>query len=148
MSHSIQKQHILYKLKKLPVKSVSAADELAAAEAIDEQKIVAHAYFEILNVNVRVYLCVNAKDLFTSLSTRKNSIDRSICRDGASIRFEFQVGNIDNISWIPGKINLVHALTKKDSPLTDSVQLSLFSGRLNTAFENTAETKSMQKKYG
>ena len=72
---------------KRPVKSVPAAEILASAEAIDEGKSIAHAYSELLGVEVKVHLCVDSKDLFTSLSSQRNYIDRSIRGDAASILF-------------------------------------------------------------
>ena len=74
---------------KRPVKSVPAAEILASAEAIDEAKSIAHAYSQILDMKISVRLCVDSEDLFTSLSTQRNSIDRSIPGDVATIRFEF-----------------------------------------------------------
>ena len=111
---------------KRPVKSVPAAEILASAEAIDEAKMISHAFSEIMNMNIGVHLCVDSKDLFTSLSTQRNSIDRSIRGDVASIRFEFQVGNVNKISWIPGKINLADPLTNKDSQLTDALLVFMY----------------------
>ena len=55
---------------------------------------------------------------------------------------------MDEISWIPGRINLADALTKKDSSIIDALQLPLFSGRLCMDFEEQAETKSSQKNFG
>ena len=135
-------------VSKRPVKNVPAAEIFAAGHGIDMGKAVAHAYSQILNMIIPVRLCVDSKDLFTSLSTQRNSIDRSIRGDVASIRYEFQVGNVRQISWIPGKINLADVLTKKDSPLTDALQLTLFNGRLNLDFEGNHETKSSDKNYG
>ena len=97
---------------------------------------------------IRDRLCVDSKDLFSSLSTQRQSIDRSIRGDVACIRFEFQVHNINYITWIPGSINLADPLTKTDSPLTDALVLTLFTGRLAIDFESTAETKSSDKFYG
>lgn len=91
---------------------------------------------------------VYSKDLFTSLSTQRRSIDKCIRGDVASIRFEFQFRNFENISLIPGRVNLADALTKKDSPLTDAVQFTIYNGRLSIDFEGAAEIKSTQKNYG
>lgn len=135
-------------VSKRPVKNVPAAEIFAAGHGIDNGKAVAHAYSQILNMNIPVRLCVDSKDLFTSLSTQRNSIDRSIRGDVASIRYEFQVGNVRQISWIPGKLNLADVLTKKDSPLTDALQLTLFTGRLHIDLEGNTETKSADKNYG
>lgn len=57
-----------------------------------------------MNIEVGVHLCVDSKYFFTSLSSQRNSIHGSIRGDVASITFEFQVGNVNHISWIPGKI--------------------------------------------
>ena len=135
-------------VSKRPVKNVPAAEIFAAGHGIDNGKAVAHAYSQILNMNIPVRLCVDSKDLFTSLSTQRNSIDRSIRGDVASIRYEFQVGNVRQISWIPGKLNLADVLTKKDSPLTDALQLTLFTGKLQIDLEGHTETKSADKNYG
>lgn len=128
---------ISHKSKRL-VKSVPAAEIVAATEAIDEAKYVAHVYSKMLNMDACVHLCVDLKDLFKCLSIQLHSIDKSICGDVASIRFKFQVGNVENISLIPGKVNLADALTKKDSPLTDALQLTLYNCWLSMDFESAA----------
>lgn len=89
---------------KRPVKSVPAAEILASTEVFDEARCAANAYSEILNLDIGDHLCVDFKDLFTSLSIQRNSIDRSFRRDVACIRFEFQVGNVKQFTWISGKI--------------------------------------------
>lgn len=133
---------------KRPVKSVPAAEILAAGEGIDEGKAIASAYSELLDMDIRVRLCVDSKDLFTSLSTQRNSIDRSIRGDVGCIRYEFQTGAVEKISWIPGTTNLADPLTKKNSSLTDVLQLTLFSGRICTDFDAVSETKRSEKNFG
>lgn len=133
---------------KLPVKSVPAAEILAATEGIDERKMLSQAYSELMGLNIKMRLCVDSKDLFTSLSTQRNSVDRSIRGDVSCIRFEFQTGTVDTISWVPGNVTLADPLTKKDSQLTDLLQLSLFSGRLSVDLEKVSESKSSEKNFG
>ena len=133
---------------KRPVKSVPAAEILAAAEGIDEGKMISGAYSEIFNMKVDLKIFVDSKDLFTSLSTQRLSIDRSIRGDVGSIRFEFQTGAVQSVSWIPGKINMADVLTKKDSALTDMLTLCLYTGKIPIDFENKAETKSTEKILG
>lgn len=82
---------------KRPVKSVPAAEILAASESIDEGKLLKKAYSELINVEVKLIVCVDSKDLFTSLSTQRLSLDRSIRGDVSSIRFEFETGTVDQI---------------------------------------------------
>lgn len=89
---------------KRPVKNVPIADILAAAEGIDEGKAISLAYSELMDMEIKFKLCVDSRDLFTSLSTQRNSIDRSIRGDVACITYEFETGTVESISWIPGKI--------------------------------------------
>lgn len=133
---------------KRPAKSVPAAEIMATSECIDEVKVISHAYMELMNIEVRVQVCVDSKDLFTSLSTQRNSVDRSIRSDVACIRYEFQTGCIDAITWIPGKLNLADVLTKSDSPLTDALQLTLYTGRIQIDFGHQLETKQSKRNYG
>ena len=102
-----------------PVKSVPAAKILAAAEGIDDGKMFSKAYSENMDMDLRMRLCVDSKDLFTSSSTKRNSIAQSIRSHVGCIRFEFKTGSVEYISWVPGKVNLADPLTKKDSQLTD-----------------------------
>lgn len=133
---------------KRPVKSVPAAEILAATEGIDEGKTISSAYSELMCMDIKLRLCVDSKDLFTSLSTHRNSIDRSIRGDVSCIRFEFQTGAVDKISWVPGNVNLADPLTKKDSQLTDMLQLTLFSGKLCVDIDRVSETKCCEKNLG
>lgn len=133
---------------KRPVKSVPAAEILAAGEGIDEGKTIARTYSDLLDMDVGMRLCVDSKDLFTSLSTQKNSIDKSIRGDVGCIRYEFQTGAVEKISWIPGSVNLADPLTKKDSSLTDALQLTLFTGRLCIDLDSVSETKSSENNFG
>lgn len=91
---------------KRPVRSIAAAEILAAFEVIDEEKTLKTALSNLLLIPVLLVIIVDSKDLYTSLSTRRNSIDRSIRADVNYIRFQYKIGNIDEICWLPGSINL------------------------------------------
>lgn len=54
----------------------------------------------------------------------------------------------DEFSWIPGKINLANVVTKPDSPLTESLQLTMFTVRMKNDFSDESDTKSAEKNYG
>lgn len=71
------------------MKFIPAAEVLAAAEDNDEGKVVFKAYPKLLGIGVGLRLCVDSKDLFTSLSTQNNSIDEYIRGDVGCIRYEF-----------------------------------------------------------
>lgn len=75
------------------------AKVLASAEAIDEAKIIAHTFQELLMSIVYILLSLDSKVPFTSLSTERNSIHRSVRDDVACIRFNFHFGNIYKITW-------------------------------------------------
>lgn len=87
---------------KRPLESVVAAEILVASEAFNEVRIIAHAYQQLLSVQINIQVCVDSWDIFTSLSTPKNSVDRSIRRIFASLSYAFQVGIVDFIEMFPG----------------------------------------------
>lgn len=121
---------------------------MAATKGNDEGKFIAQAYSEILNTDIKMRLCFDSKDLFTSLSTRRNSIDRSILSGVSCIRFEFHTGSVDKISWVPGNVCLEGPLTKNDSQITDLLHLSLFTGRFFVDIEKVSESNSSEKNFG
>ncbi len=131
-----------------PVKSIPAAKILAASEGIDEGKLIKGVYKELFNTDVQLQICVDSKDLFNSMSTQRQSIDRSIRGDVACIRYEFQTGSVNEISWIPGKMNLADVLTKTDSPLSEALKLTMFNGKLCFNYSDVIETKSSERHYG
>lgn len=115
---------------KRPVKSIGAAEILAAGQAIDEGKVLASAYHILLGVQVDLVIALDSKDLFETLSTCRNSIDSSIRADVNVIRYEFETHKVNRIVLIPGKINIRDPLTKTNSPLCQPFQLSMFTGEL------------------
>lgn len=86
-------------------------------------------------MEIQVKVVVYSKDLFTSLATQKNSGDKSIRSDVACIRCKFQVGCVDETSWIPANLNLADVLTKPDSPLSDALLMTLYARPLQVDYE-------------
>jgi len=123
-----------HKSKRL-VKSSTAAETLAAGEAIDNGQMLKDALSFVLGIKIHLTIVVDSKDLYTSLTTQRNSIDRSIRADVNIIRFEYEVGNVDEIVWIPGSTNLADPGTKPDSALSEALQLTLFEGRIAIDFD-------------
>lgn len=113
-----------------PVRSIAAAEVLAASEAIDEGKILKSTFSTLLSSPVRLVIIVDSKDLYTSLSTRRNSVDKSIRADVNLIRFEYEMRTVDEFCWVPGAVNLADPGTKTDSPLCQSLQLLMHSGKI------------------
>lgn len=75
---------------KRPVKSVDSAEILATVEAIDEVKVLTGAYFVLLDMHIDLVVALDSKDLFDTLSTCINSIDRSIRADVSAVWYEFE----------------------------------------------------------
>lgn len=73
-----------------PDQSTAAAEILALSEAIDELVTIHTALEEILQVKIYLWELVDAKDLYNSLSTQRNSVDKSIRGDVNLIRFMFE----------------------------------------------------------
>ena len=63
-------------------------------------------YSEIMDMDIRMRLYVDSKDLFRSLSTKRHPIDQSIRGDVGCIQFEFDTGSVEKISSVPAKVNL------------------------------------------
>lgn len=61
-----------------PIKSLPAAEVLATVESIDEAKIIAGADSKLFQTKIRTILCVKSKALFSSLTTQRLSVGRSI----------------------------------------------------------------------
>jgi len=60
-----------------PLKSIGAAETLAAGEAIDEAKVLANAFSSLLGLAVVLGIVVASKELYSTLSTCRNAADRS-----------------------------------------------------------------------
>lgn len=112
------------------MKSISVDEILAGAESIDEEKVLKTAMYTLLGMLLRLLVAVHSRDLFTSLSTKRNSIDKSIRANINSIRYEYENGNADEVIWIPGRVNLTDPGTKTDSLLPQALQLTMSSGKL------------------
>ena len=130
-----------------PVKSSAAAETLAAAEAIDEGKTLKSTLTSVLQIDVPFYLVVDTKDLYTSLSTKKNSIDKSIRADVNVIRYEFETQNVNKIFWIPGSTNISDPGTKPKSSLSELLKITMATGILQIDLEKQ-ESKSSNLPLG
>ena len=115
---------------KRPVRSIAAAEILAASAAIDEGKILKSTFSLLMATPIQLVIIVDSKDLYTSLSTHRNSIDKSVRADVNVIRFEYEMGNVDQICWLPGSLDFADPATKTDSLLCQSLQLLMHSGKI------------------
>lgn len=120
---------------KRPVRSIGAAEILAAGEAIDKGNNISMTTSLVLGTHIPLHVVLDSKDLYTSLSTKRNLVDKSIRADVNCIRFEFERRNVVQILGVHGKLNLAYLGTNTDSPLTTPVQLTLLDGRLSHRFK-------------
>lgn len=75
----------------------------------------------------------DSKDLFGSTSLEINPIDKSVCNGVNMMRFNFEKFT-DVLAWIAGSFNSADEGTKKDSPLTDLLLLTLATGIMQVDF--------------
>lgn len=110
---------------KWPVKSIWAAEYLAAGKAIDECKILSLTQSLIYKTDIALVLVLDSKDPFTSLSTQRNAIDNSMRGDVHGIRHNFETKAVSCMAWVSRKEILADLGTKSYSHLTDSLRLTL-----------------------
>ena len=133
---SLQQESTFYTLSwssrksRRPVRSIGSAETLAVGEAIDEGKLLKEAISLLLQIDVQLIIVTDSKDLYNSLSTQRNATDKSIRADVNVIRYEFETNSVNEMVWVPGRVNLADPGTKRDSQLTDALQLLLFTGRI------------------
>lgn len=75
----------------LPLRSTDAAEILAAGEAIEKTVLLLEAISTVLQVYVTVVVLLDSKELFSSLSSQRNTIDKSIHGDVNAIRFHHEI---------------------------------------------------------
>lgn len=90
---------------------------MAAAESIDEDKVLANMLSSVYSTRILLLLALDSPDLFTSLYKQRDSMENYIPSDVIFIRHSFERRQVSNIVWIPGKENLSDPGTKTDSPL-------------------------------
>jgi len=120
---------------KRPVKSIGSAEVFAIGSGIDEGKVIVQAYESVLNMKLDLVIVVDSKDLYDTISTCRLATDRSIRGDISLMRYDFETHKITRMVWIKGTTNLSDPLTKRDSPLMNSLQLLLYTGKLPLSFD-------------
>ena len=88
------------------------------------------------------YLIADTKDSYTSWSTKKTLIDKSIGGDVNVIRYEFETRDVNKIIWIPGSTNVLDPGTKPNISLSVIFKLNILTGRLKMDFEKCESKES------
>ena len=91
--------------------------------------MLVQAYQTLLGIQIDLSKAVDSKDLYDSLSTHRHATETYIRPDVNLIRYGFATKKAARIIWIFGCLNLADLLTKTDSPLGNSLQLMMFSGK-------------------
>lgn len=81
----------------------------------------------IYGVSVSLVVLVDAKDLYNCLSSQRNATDKSVRVDVNAIRFCHET-SVDVFGWILGSVNPADVRTKLNSPLVDTLTLTLVTG--------------------
>ncbi len=68
-----------------PFKSIAAAENLSAGEAIIEVNVIVKAFEDLFGFKIQLSIAIDSKVLFTTLSTCRLASDRSIKGDFGSI---------------------------------------------------------------
>lgn len=84
----------------------------------------------LLQVTIDLIIVVDSKDLYTTLTTKRQSIDRSVPGDIRVIRYEFEIRNVVKVVWIPGRSNPADIGTKFDSSLIFVVTQMISDGTI------------------
>ena len=117
-------------LSNRPTKSSGSAETLAAVDAIDDEKLIVDTLNILLTDGIHLFVVVDCKDWFISLSTCRSPVDKSMRADVSLICYNYETRRLNRLIWTPGFLNPADVLTKLDSALTDSVQLMMFNGTL------------------
>jgi hypothetical protein len=102
-----------YKAKRI-VRSSTAGETLALADAFDASCIVRKDIEMVLQQSVPMLLLTDSEVLFSTLARDKYAKERRLLLDIAAVRQAYQAKEISNIGLIASKDNSADALTKEN----------------------------------
>lgn len=112
------------------VKSIGAAEILAAFEGIDKGKVLREEATLLLGISAELIVVIYSKELFTSYSTQRNSNDWSVRGIVNTISVEYEIGDVDEEVWVSQSFNHDDTGTKPDSLLPQPLQLIMAIGTI------------------
>lgn len=113
-----------------PVRSIGSAETIASGFSIDQRKLIAKSYEELLDIKTSLGIAVYSMDLQKPVTTCHEPSDKSVSTDIKVIRYEFETKNVNWMTWLPGKITLADPLSKKDSLMVKPLQLLMYTGEI------------------
>lgn len=99
-------------------------------------------------MDLEVIVVLDSRDVYTSLRMQHQSIDRPVVADFNNMRYQFDVGNTDQIQWISGRLDLADPDKKPENLLMQALQLLLFSEKLPLVFPELEATNFKEKPFG
>lgn len=85
----------------------------------------------IYGVKVPLIIYLYSKDLFSPLSTQRNSVNKRVQPEINVIRHEYESEGVDELIRVPSRTNLAEPRTRPDYPLTEPLELILFGDCLS-----------------
>lgn len=89
---------------------------------------------------------MDSKNLYHVLSSKRNTIEKSVTQDVNSISYYFET-SIDVIGWMSGSLNIAEVSTKQGSEFTYVLILTLAAGMLQVNMASSGLNKR-DKSYG
>lgn len=102
----------------MPSEVIGAAQILVATETVDEGKAVKCEMSCLLRLSVPLIILLDSCDLFNSLSTPRNSTNKSIREDVICTKQKYKMGHANEVVCIPERVSLADPGTETDSLLT------------------------------
>lgn len=101
-----------------PVEAIEYAQVLAAGYGVYAGKIILNSHKTLLGINLDLIIIVGLKDIFTCLTTQRQSIGKPTKVDVTVIRYESETQTVSKFVWVPGKLSLTDVGLKFDNLLT------------------------------
>lgn len=129
-----------------PVRSTPAAEILAVSEALDEMIPLRTTMEKFLGIKVKAIAIVDIKDLYRTLTSQRNSADKSNRSDVNVMRFVYEIGR-NMMGCVSGSCSPADVGTNINSPLTGAVALMFATGKLQIHL-SPCEVKSSDQCLG
>lgn len=116
---------------------------MAAAEAIDEGKILKRALSTLIRNRLHLLVTIYSHDYFTGLLTKRDYIDKYVRADVNVIWYEYETSNADEVIWIPCKVNLTDPGTKAYSPINQAIKITICTSKISVEL-STSEFRTAE----
>lgn len=119
---------------------------MAAFEKIESLVPLRQVIQLALGRPVESWLLADSKDLYSTLTTQRNSVDKSV-RGAVNFIIIVIQAKPDFMGWIPGSCSPAYIGSKQNNSLTNATTLILATGSIPVDL-SSAEVKSNQTRLG